>query len=172
MLAALTQAVAYGDEGEQTIHETTVSAAVDALVTALPPGAHASIQRLSGLHKTLRKPLRWVQVVAHRQDAQSHMWLCTHHAKDTELAQFRERQHQLVEAVSLSVEWSWRDGQDLRVFDRAHTATLEHAFLTKLTEVELLYSDRSQTVQFLPSGMVIKESGARVGRVSLKTYAC
>ena len=175
VLAALTQAATYGDEGEQTMHETTVSAAVDALVTALPLGAQASIQRLSGLHTTLRKPLRWVQVVAHRQasvDAQSHMWLCTHHAERTELARFRKRQQQLVDAMSLWVEWSWHDGQRLHVFDRLCTATLEHAFRAKLTEVELRCSDHSQTVQFLASGMVIKESGARVGRVSLKTYVC
>jgi len=177
VLAALTQALTYGDEGEQTMHESSISTAVDALLTALPPDAQASIQRLSDLHTALRKPLRWVQVVAHRQrlgrgavDALSHMWLCKLHANETELAQLRKRQQQLVEAVSLSVEWSWHDGQCLRAFDRLCTATLEHAFRTKRTEVELHCSDHAQTVQFLPSGMVVKESGAHVVRVSLKTY--
>ena len=176
VLAALTQATAYGDEELLTFPASSISAAVDALLTALPPDAQASIQRLSDLHKALRKPLRWVQVVAHRQQGgrsalaqQSHMWLCTHHAERTELAQFRERQRQLVEAVSLSVEWSWHDGQRLHVFDRVCTATLEHAFRTKLTQVELHCSDHTQTVQFHPSGMVVKETGARVGRVTLDT---
>jgi len=174
VLAALTQATSYGDEELLTFPASSISAAVDALLTALPPGAQASIQRLSDLHKALREPLRWVQVVAHRErsDALSHQWLCSHHAKDTELAQLRERQQQLVDAVSMSVEWSWHDGQRLHVFDRLCTATLEHAFRAKLIEVELRCSDHSQTVQFLASGMVIKESGARVGRVSLKTYVC
>ena len=174
VLAALTQATSYGDEELLTFPASSISAAVDALLTALPPDAQASIQRLSDLHKALRKPLRWVQVVAqrHRADALSHRWLCTHHAKDTELARLRERQHEIFEAVSMLVEWSWHDGQRSCVFDRLCTATLEQAFQSKCTEVKLHCSDHTQTVQFLPSGMVMKESGARVGRVSLKTYAC
>ena len=171
VLAALTQSTSYGDEELLTFPVSSISAAADALLTALPPDAYAPIQRLSDLHKALRKPLRWVQVVAHRPqaDALSHRWLCTHHAKDTELARLRERQHEIVEAVSMLVEWSWHDGQHLRVFDGLCTATLEQAFQSKCPAVKLHCSDHTQTIQFLPSGMVMKESGARVGRVSLKT---
>jgi len=176
VLAALTQATSYGDEGEQTLHEDDVLTAVDALLTALPPGAHSSIQRLSHLHKALRKPLRWVRVVAQRQHAghgavaaQSHLWLCRHHAKRAELARLCERQQEL---ASMLVEWSWHDGQHSRVFDRLCTATLEQAFQSKLPQATLRCRDHTQTVQFLASGMVVKESGARVGRVSLNTCVC
>ena len=179
VLAALTQATGYGDEGEQTLHPDSILADVEALLAALPTDAHVSVKRLSKLHKALRKPLRWVQVVAHRQrvgrgamHAQSHLWLCKHHAKDTELARLQQRQHQSVEAVSMLVEWYWHDGRHSRVFDRLCTATLEHAWQSKLAEVTLNCPDHTLTVQFLSSGMVVKESGARVGRVSLKTYAC
>ena len=179
VLAALTQATGYGDEELQSLDASSVSAAVEALLAALPTDAHVSVKRLSKLHKALRKPLRWVQVVAHRQrvgrgamHAESHLWLCQHHAKDTELARLQQRQRQVVEAVSMLVEWYWHDGRHSRVFDRLCTAALEHAWQSKLAEVTLNCPDHTVTVQFLSSGMVVKESGARVGRVSLKTYVC
>ena len=179
VLAVLTEAAAYGDDSEQLLHHDNVSAAIDALRAAVPINAQVSIQRLSDLHEALRKPLRWVQVVADTQrvgsgagHALSHLWLCAHHANDAEMARLREREQQFAEAVSMSVEWNWHDGRGICVFDHLCTATLEHAFRTKRTEVDLHCSDHRQTVQFLPSGMVVKGSGARVGRVPLKTYVC
>jgi len=179
VLAALTQATGYGDEGEQTLHPDSILADVEALLDTLPTDAHVSVKRLSKLHNALRKPLRWVQVVAHRQrvgrgavDAQSHLWLCKHHAKYTEFARRQQRQHQSVEAVSMLVEWYWHDGRHSRVFDRLCTVALEHAWQSKQAEVTLYCPDHTVTVQFLSSGMVVKDSGARVGRVSLKTCVC
>ena len=179
VLAALTQATGYGDEGEQTLHPASILAAVEAVLAALPSDAQVSVKRLSKLHKALRKPLRWVQVVAHRQrvghgavDAQSHLWLCKHHAERTEFVRLQQRQQQSVEAVSMLVEWYLHDGRHLRVFDRLCTAALEHAWQSKLAEAALHCPKHTVTVQFLASGMVVKESGARVGRVSLKTYVC
>ena len=177
VLAALTLAVAYGDEDMQTLRHEHILSAVEAMLTVLPIDAQAPVGRLSKLHKALRKPLRWVQVVAHQPrvgdgagHAQSHLWLCKHHAEHTELAQSRVREKRSVEVVTMLVEWYWHDGQRSRVFDRMCTATLEHAFQSKLPQATLRCRDHMQTVQFLASGMVVKESGARVGRVSLKTY--
>jgi len=178
VLAALTQAVAYGDEDEQTLHHEHVLAAVSDMLTVLPNGTQVAVHRMSELHQTLGVPLQWVPVVAHPNRAgcdvgvHSHLWLCKHHATDTELAQLRHRQHQSVEAVSMLVEWHWNDGQRLRVFDHVCTVALEHAWQSKLTQVTLSCSNHTQTVLFLTSGMVVKESGARVGRVSRKTYVC
>jgi len=177
VLAALTLAVAYGDEDVQTLRHEHLLSAVEAMLGVLHIDAQAPISRLSKLYKTLRKPLRWVQVVAHqpRADdaaghAQSHLWLCKHHAKDTDLARLQLCKKLCAEAVSMLVEWYWHDGQRSRVFDRMCTATLEHAFQSKLPQTTLRCRDHMQTVQFLASGMVVKESGARVGRVSQKTY--
>jgi len=177
VLAALTQAQEYGDEGEQTLRHECILSAAEAMLAVLPMDAQAPVSRLSNLHKALRKPLRLVQVVAHRQrvddaaaHAQSHLWLCKHHAEHTELAHSRQREKRSVEAVSMLVEWYWHDGQCSHVFDCMCTATLEHAIQSKLPQATLRCRDHMQTVQFLASGMVVKESGARVGRVSLKTY--
>ena len=175
VLAALTQAAGYGDD-LQTPSASNISTAVDDLLAELPADAQVSVESLADLHRALHKPLRWVQVVAHRQavggavDAQSHLWLCKHHVKGTELARSQRHQKLCAEAVSMLVEWYWHDGQHSHVFDRLCTATLEHAFQSKLAEVVLRCSNHTQTVRFLPSGMAVKESGARVGRVSLKTY--
>ena len=176
VLAALTQAPSYGDELEQTMSQDKILAAVEGLLAHLPLDEQASIQRLSDLHKDLRKPLRWVRVVARRQglprgaaQAQSHRWLCKLHATETELAHVRERQHEVIETVSMLVEWYWHDDVGSHAFDHVCTATLEHALQSKLAEAALHCGNHTQTVQFLASGIVMKESGARVCRVSLKT---
>ena len=174
VLAALTRAA--GDEDEQTIHHDSMLAAAKALQSALSPDARVSVKHLSELHKALREPLRWVHVAAPRRqgvnrDSRPHLWLCRRHAECVELARLRQRLHHSDEALSKLVQWYWHDGQSSHAFGPVCNTALEHALQFGLEEVDVHCSGSTHTVQFLPSGMVIKESGARVDRV-LKVCVC
>jgi len=178
VLAALTQAAAYGDEDDQTCHASSVSASVEALLTALPADAQVSVSRLSALHKTLRKPLRWVHVGTHDSkptdsgNSLSKLWLCKHHAFSTML---RRREQAMKDAVARLARWFWHDGHASHAYSDACNSQLESAFRCGEARAKLHVSSADgvgvsagtvHTVLLRASPMSVTETGATVVRIS------
>ena len=102
--------------------------------------------------------------------AESHMWLCESHAKDTELHRVRQLQQACADAVSMLVQWYWQDGHQLCAYNPKNNALLERAVQRKQRLVRLPSSSCGpQTVLLHATPMIVEESGARVVRVSRET---
>ena len=182
VLAVVTRDVAGRDEDMQTLDPDDVSGGVEEVMASVPDDTMVSVTTLSSLHEALRRPLQYVQVVPHAPavgmkgsgDATlSRLWLCRHHAQQTELKRLQQRQQAATTAVSQLVQWYWRDGRSSHAYGHECNTQLESAFHKKQGRVVVhVEGGGTHTVALHKWPMQVIESGATVLRISGKTCVC
>ena len=181
-LELLRRVAAYTHRGVTTVPPDKIAAAMEGATAVIPKDARVLASTLAEVHEQLDRPLQLQPVLPHavaggRRDMLSHLWLCQHHAKHTELQQVRESHRRCAETVSSLVQWVWHNGSAYHNFSRDHNAQLEHAFRKRLSHVKLVMTPTSAMTRstttwtvMLHEPMTVRGKGYSVFRISGATY--
>ena len=172
------------DDDAQTLDPEDLSDGISEVMARVPEHAKVPNSVFSSVHADLQHPLHWVQVAAHGSgpsdggDSLSKLWLCKHHADNTELKQLRRREQVMAAAVSQLAQWYWHDGHVSHAYGHACNTQLETAFRCGEARVVLHVapadgvdaSGTVHTVRLRTSSMRVMESDATVVRICSKVY--